>query len=85
ALKEKYAKDKLKLYFSQEKYDVIAERLSNTETKKTKYGAKCLLSDSLDAIEKVNRVKDLIDGFEVIQGNMDDVFLNVTGQGKETV
>ncbi len=85
ALKEKYAKDKLKLYFSQEKYDEITEKLKGTETKKTKYGAKCLLTDSLEAIEKINRVKDMIDGFEVIQGNMDDVFLNVTGQGKETV
>ena len=32
----------------------------------------------------LERVKDLIDGFEVIQGNMDDVFLNVTKEEEAT-
>ena len=28
----------------------------------------------------IHQVKDLIDGFEVIQGSMDDMFLNAVGK-----
>ena len=36
------------------------------------------IDDTLSAIPLVGHVQDKIEGFEVIQGTMDDVFLNVT-------
>ena len=38
------------------------------------------LKRTLDAIGILNKMRDFIEGFEVVQGTMDDVFLNVTGK-----
>lgn len=38
------------------------------------------LGNTKDAIDILNRIKDAIDSFEVIHGNMDDVFINITGK-----
>lgn len=38
------------------------------------------LSNSIEAIEIVSKLKDDIYGFEVIRGNMDDVFINVLSE-----
>ncbi|WP_408071683.1 ATP-binding cassette domain-containing protein [Butyrivibrio sp. JL13D10] len=84
-LKEKYAKDKLKLYFDEGNENAIAEILKKEDVKSTGYGAKLSLSDSLKAYDILSMVREKINGFEVIQGNMDDVFLNVTGMGKEEI
>lgn len=90
-LKEKYAKDKLRLYFPKESFKDVrklaSEKISPGEAdiKQTAYGARIYLNNSLDAIGVISDVKSYINGFEVIQGNMDDVFLNVTGKEKETV
>ncbi|MCR4934387.1 MAG: ABC transporter ATP-binding protein [Lachnospiraceae bacterium] len=83
-LKETYAKDRLKLYFSKEKEENIKNFFKEDTYKTTKYGARVYLNSSIEAIKEVEKVKDLIDGFEVIQGNMDDVFLNVTKKDEET-
>jgi len=37
------------------------------------------VSNTLDALPIVNKVKDMILGFEVISGSMDDAFVNITG------
>ena len=83
-LKETYAKDRLKLYFSKEKEENIKNFFKEDTYKSTKYGARVYLNSSIEAIKEVEKIKDLIDGFEVIQGNMDDVFLNVTKKDEET-
>ncbi len=83
-LKETYAKDRLKLYFSKEKEENIKNFFKEDTYKATKYGARVYLNSSIEAIKVIEPVKDLIDGFEVIQGNMDDVFLNVTKKDEET-
>lgn len=61
-LKERYAKDKVKLFY---KDGQIKEKA---------------LQSTLDAIEIVEKEKESLQGFEVIQGNMDDVFLNAVGK-----
>ena len=61
-LKEKYAKDKVKIYY-------------RDGHKEERY-----ISTTLEALSIVNPISDRIDGFEVIQGNMDDVFLNAVGR-----
>ena len=38
------------------------------------------LPGSMEALPILNEVKEWIGGFEVVQGSMDDVFLNVTGK-----
>lgn len=59
ALKERYAKDKLKLYYP----DSVVKEIPLTRT--------------LDAMPILEQEAGKLKGFEVIQGNMDDVFLNV--------
>jgi len=41
------------------------------------------LKTSFDAIAIVSALKEKIQGFEVIRGNMEDVFINVTGRSLE--
>ena len=38
---------------------------------------------TIDALSILQTVREVIDGFEVIQGNMDDVFLNAVGRRRE--
>lgn len=38
------------------------------------------LENTMDALRILNEKQDQIEGFEVIQGTMDDVFLNITGR-----
>lgn len=73
-LKEQYARDKLRLYTDQ------PLELSGTPTP---FGMELTLQTTLDALPIVEQVKDRIRGFEVIQGNMDDVFLNAVGHTLE--
>lgn len=60
-LKEKYAKDKLKLYYNDQCVDIP-------------------INSTLDAAPIIQEHLHEIEGFEVIQGNMDDVFVNVVGK-----
>ncbi len=99
-LKEKYARDKLRLYFDAEKYMTVREKIfqeyredtadikqtpdikPSADIKQTPYGARVYLRNTLDAAPIIGQLQGCINGFEVIQGNMDDVFLNVTGKEK---
>lgn len=67
ALKEKYAKDKLKLYYKNGSAETVQ------------------VVSTLEALPVIHRLENALSGFEVIQGNMDDVFLNAVGRelGKE--
>ncbi len=65
ALKEKYAKDKVKLYRTDGRIEEVA------------------VSNTLQALPLLEAEKEKISGFEVIQGSMDDVFLNVVGRKLE--
>lgn len=60
-LKEKYAKDRLKLYYKAESVNIPVE-------------------STLEAVPIIQKHMGEIEGFEVIQGNMDDVFVNVVGR-----
>ena len=61
-LKEKYAMDRLKLYYKSGQEEEIS------------------VASTLKALPLIQEAEDKIDGFEVIQGNMDDVFLNAVGR-----
>ncbi len=79
-LKMKYATDVLKLYSRN-----IAELAKESEQlgltyKRLSNGVAVSLSDTKEAFDVVSRFKTDYDSLEVVQGDMDDVFINVTGK-----
>ncbi len=78
-LKEKYAADRLKLYCKAGKREEVLKRLQGKDNKVRRLESdhiELLLPSTMAALPAVESVDGLIEGFEVIQGNMDDVFLN---------
>lgn len=61
-LKEKYAGDRLRLYYKSGQEEEI------------------FVASTLKALPLIRAAEDNLQGFEVIQGNMDDVFLNAVGK-----
>lgn len=82
SLKETYAKDRLRLIPKQEKVEELIKCLAEKEiTFRQKEESLVIdLSDSMAALPILSAVEEMIAGFEVVQGSMDDVFLNVTGK-----
>jgi multidrug/hemolysin transport system ATP-binding protein len=80
-LKERYALDYVKLYCTENNFSFIQSKLSEQgiNPHRTDYGFKFAVKSTADAIEPVHCIREYISGFEVIQGNMDDVFLNACG------
>lgn len=62
ALKERYAKDKVKLIYKNDEIKEIS------------------LENTFEALRIIEKEKEFLKGFEVIQGSMDDVFLNAVGK-----
>lgn len=77
-LKEKYAGDKLIVVLKESCNESV---LAETGCSYTVLGDKAVIdiSDTMAALPVLEKIKDMISGFEVIQGTLDDVFLNVTG------
>lgn len=84
-LKENYAKDKLKLIPKAEKETELQNILHNMgfSWKKKEQYLSIGMSDSMAALPVIEQTKNLIEGFELVQRSMDDVFLNVTGKDLE--
>jgi multidrug/hemolysin transport system ATP-binding protein len=83
SLKDKFAKDKLHIVPGNR--TIILDYLRDKQiTFKDKHDFISLrLQTTMDAIPLLEELKEVIKGFEVIQGSMDDVFLNVTGKTLE--
>lgn len=81
-LKDKYASDTVKIYCSDEKCEEVKATLSKTgiAASTEEYGVSFMIDNTLNALEPVRMLSGIITGFEVIQGNMDDVFLNACGK-----
>lgn len=84
-LKEKYAKDKLHLIPNPEKRNELIQSLkqmSYQEDDMVNTNDRLVISvkDSMFALEILQKVQNCLSGFEMLQGTMDDVFLNVTGK-----
>ena len=87
SLKETYAKDKLRLVPKNGnalELQAVLEKMGLSVHQKEEYLV-VSLSDSLAAIPVLSAVEALLEGFEMVQGSMDDVFLNVTGKTAEEV
>ncbi len=84
-LKERYAKDKLHLIPKPEKQDELMQllkQMSYQEDDIVNANDRIVISvkDSMFALEILQKVQNCLSGFEMLQGTMDDVFLNVTGK-----
>ena len=81
-LKEKYAGDFLKLVPKKESYEKIASALKEESfTVSESAGTiRVSLSRTMEAIPLIERFKDEIDSFEVLNGTMDDAFIAITGK-----
>lgn len=80
-LKEQYARDKIRLCCEphmREKIKALPE-LSGIETVNEDSGIAFTVKNMMDALPIINAAQGYIVGFEAIQGNMDDVFLNACG------
>lgn len=84
-LKEKYASDTVKLYVPEEKTERLIHRLfeKGITAEAMTGGVKFSVKETKSALPFINEISDEIEGFEVIQGNMDDVFLNAVGNNLE--
>lgn len=82
-LKEKYAKDKL--FLVPKDMNEVAECLTkrNLEFKLKDNKISLTVNETMEALPIIQELSDKITGFEVIQGSMDDVFLNVTGKTQD--
>lgn len=85
SLKERYAKDKLKMIPKTECAESLQKRLTGMGLafKKKEEYLVVALPDSLAALPVLDKVREQLEGFEMVQGSMDDVFLNVTGKTLE--
>ena len=77
-LKSKYGKDTLKLRFPNSEEGMKQLRAMGYTAKQKADYVSFSIEDSHEALKIVNSLDDFLD-FELIKGNMDDVFLNVTG------
>lgn len=85
ALKEQYAKDKLRLIPKEGATEQLQKQLGamGLSLKSKEEYLVVSLTDSLAALPILDQIRDAIAGFEMVQGSMDDVFLNVTGKTLE--
>lgn len=82
ALKERYAKDCLRLIPKAGSEEKLKEFLvsDNLAFQKREADFAVTVPDSMAALPILKKSEEWIEGFEMLQGTMDDVFLNVTGK-----
>ncbi len=82
SLKEAYAKDKLRISPKKECFHQVVRSLREAGTAFRQKDEILIidLEDSLAALPMLKAMEGLLSGFEVVQGSMDDVFLNLTGR-----
>ncbi len=86
SLKEAYAKDRLRLIPKADMQAALEQKLEEHKSagrgvdyKKKESGYVVTVPDSLAALPILRDAEAMIEGFEMVQGTMDDVFLNVKG------
>lgn len=85
SLKEQYAKDSLIIRHSPEQKGQLEQMVKESRFPCKSKGEKLIVTipKTISAIPLLNSIENLIEGFEVVQGTMDDVFLNVTNRERE--
>ncbi len=88
SLKERYAGDKLYLVPKPDRWQEVRERLEKQGLEYTMSEERIFvrIGDTMSSLPLINKMEGMLQGFEVIQGTMDDVFLNVTKEdGNEEI
>lgn len=84
-LKERYAKDKLRMVAKagkeQELMRILEQRELSYQVKEAYISL--TMDRSMQSLPILEQCRDVLDGFEMVHGTMDDVFLNVTGRAPE--
>ncbi len=87
SLKEKYSRDRLRLMAKPGADALLETKLEELKSEWEEISEKRLysisLQDSMMAIPILKETEKLLEGFELVQGSMDDVFLNITGKSLE--
>ena len=85
SLKEAYAKDKLNLMPKNDRQSALKEYLTRQGLvyRQKEEILQIGVKNSMAALPLLDEASSMIEGFEVVQGSMDDVFLNVTGRKLE--
>lgn len=88
SLKERYSRDWLRLMAKPGMDAALEERLEEKQyilSGQDREGRlfEIFLKDSMMALPVLKETEELLDGFELVQGSMDDVFLNITGKNLE--
>lgn len=86
-IKQRYTKDRLRLLPKQTKEKLFEEKLQEMERKNPKISCSrsegsylLFMSDSMDALPILKNLEHELEGFELVQGTMDDAFLEITGR-----
>ncbi|VEU80429.1 ABC transporter ATP-binding protein [Haploplasma axanthum] len=80
-LKQKYANDILRVI--SEKNEKLEKKLKDKDFEYINDSYHIKVKDSIEALKIINSDIDLFKNFEVLKGNMDQVFLNATGKKLE--
>ncbi len=88
SMKEKYSKDRLRLMAKPGMEALLEARLKEMRSGWEKASENPMysvcLKNSMEAIPVLREIGEYLEGFEMVQGSMDDVFLNVTGKSLDT-
>lgn len=86
-LKERYAKDKLRMVPAAGKEKVLEDALTadGLSCREKEEYLVLTVENSMQALPLLRKYESLLTGFEMVQGTMDDVFLNITGRKKGSV
>ena len=77
-LKERYASDRLKLYCSDAQRSAIMQKLVQRDFTQENYGFCIRMQSTKEALPLLRDLDAAYESFEVVQGTLDDVFLDVT-------
>ena len=79
-LKEEYAQDQLRLWAQDQAALAAQIEEMGLEYQQQADVLTIAIASTLDALPIVERCRDHISGFEVLQGTMDDAFIGITGE-----
>ena len=81
-MKEKYSYDHIRLKVKAEHKDSVIKYLEeqNMKWQSSEEFLDVRIKTTIDALDILPPIKNYIEGFEVLHGTMDDVFLNITGR-----
>lgn len=87
SLKERYAKDKLRLVPAAGKEKALSDALAADGLSYREKEACLVLTveNSMQSLPLLRKYESLLAGFEMVQGTMDDVFLQITGREEGSV